>query len=388
MLGVESMAMNKVRFGAQFGKEVPEALWPSAFIPDRLFYDGGKLDQHNTSGIVAMGVDAQTGIPYTPELRAIIEVLNRKIKQKLKEHLGNTHKEDFDDEKAQALVDRRTYTRIIIEVILEYNQEPIEGYHLTPDMQQKEVPPVPIKLWEYGKDNCGRPRQIDMRVVHFNLLPSKRAKVLSTHLEFQGLSYVYQASEEDKQQFYGKALLKKRLYYWVDVKYNLGLVDSIYLYNGRNLVGVCQLADKDKQYAGCSWKEVEEQFKKDALVIDKYQRDRDASQQHANTHANIQSDLDRARAEVQQAQQGKQRNAAPVKGREQRATEAHAITKASALRPEDIGAASPEKQIPSTNARTQDQDVTMPETVSNVKRKLPRSVEQALKGNRPRRRQN
>jgi hypothetical protein len=65
MLGIESMAMSKEQLGAQFGKMIPKELWPSACIPDRLFYDGGKLDQHNTSGIVAMNVDAQTGIPYT-----------------------------------------------------------------------------------------------------------------------------------------------------------------------------------------------------------------------------------------------------------------------------------------------------------------------------------
>lgn len=389
MIGVESMAMNKSTFCAQFGKTVPEELWPCAFIPDRMFYDGGKLDQHNTSGIVAMGVDAQTGGPYAPERRAIVEVLNRKIKQKLKEYLGNTHKKDFDDDAAIAWVDRRTYIRIIIEVIIEYNQEPIKDYPLTQDMRQKGVPPVPIMLWEYGVMNRCRPRQFDLEVVRFNLLPSGKAKVYRTHIEFQDLTYEYTGSSEEQEYFYGQALLKKQGYYWIDVKYHPGLVDYIYLYEGRNLVGVCELSGNDQQFLGCSWREVKKQQEQDQIVIEQYKQKRNVLQQHANSRSRIDADVEQAKKERREAQQRKDRKSTYATGREQRNEEAQRLSKDSASRPEDIGATLPKKkrsleQVPGT-----DPDVTMlppqSEAESHESRLSPH-LEKIIRANRPRRR--
>ena len=368
---ITNMAADKVSFCKQYGIEISESDWPCRHVPASLLGDRGELLSKNADTLINMfGIRIINAPPYRADLKGIIEQHFRTINANAVKLLPGSvnaegRKRGGHDYRLDATLDIRQLTQIIIKCVLYYNNyHYMESFEKSEAMMAAGVEAVPIKLWEWGIENCsGALRAFPEHIVKFSVLPTANATVTEKGIRFKGLHYCCDRAKAE--MWFEKARTKK---YWsVTVSYDPREMTEIYIWDGDSKqYDTCYLLDWNSKYAGKTLAEIAYEEKKEKLASKRLKAM--ATEAKVNLNADIDSIVAGAR-EMSKCYVAKSKSEQVSNIRENRAAER------AKLQDNGAAAASPE---PETLKSGPPQDKSE-EELSPVLRMIKAKVEEQLK---------
>jgi len=267
---ITNMASDKIEFCKRYGIEITENEWPCRHVPASLLGDRGELISKNADTLVNMfGIRIVNAPPYRADLKGIVEQHFRTLNTNAVALLPGSVKPDFSkrgghDYRLDATFDIRQLTYVIIKSVLHHNKfHYMETFDKNEAMKAADVEAVPIKLWEWGIENCsGALRPFPEGTVKFAVLPTANATVTERGIRFQGLHYACDRAKSE--MWFEKARANKT---WrVTVSYDPREMTNIYIWDGdSNKYDVCYLLDWNSQNAGKTLAEIVYEQEKEKL---------------------------------------------------------------------------------------------------------------------------
>lgn len=195
VLGFTNLLLNlcddKKEYCKHYGLEFDnDAIWPSNIIPRRYRTDRGSEFKSKEVDRICneLGIEKQIVTGGSGSLKGIVEQLFHQMHFAQNVHLedhGLIEKRYDSQHNKEATIDINQYTKMVINFVLTYNQRYMNNYHLTRDMLEKGVKPVPVLLWKYGVEKYGHPRPIvDEKYFIYHLMT-----VITARLNRRGISY-------------------------------------------------------------------------------------------------------------------------------------------------------------------------------------------------------
>lgn len=146
------------------------------------------------------------------------------------------------------------YTKMVINFVLMHNQQYDKNYHITKDMLNNKVQPVPAELWQYGVGKYGSPRPIKDRTQYlFNLMTPVNARISRRGISYDGLWYIAEHDAELANDMIKTG--KKRVPF--EVRIDKRDVGAVYYIRNNRLIKA-QLNKRiagNAEYAGMTMKE-------------------------------------------------------------------------------------------------------------------------------------
>ena len=91
----------------------------------------------------------------------------------------------------EASLDVDQYTRMVINFVMTHNQKYMSNYHLTKEMLEKQVKPIPTSLWKYGVEKYGSPRPVtNKKQFLYNLMTVINARISRRGISYKNLWYL------------------------------------------------------------------------------------------------------------------------------------------------------------------------------------------------------
>lgn len=255
MMALANAASDKVGFCAEYGIDITEEEWPCHHIPDAILGDRGEMESKSVETLInSLGVRIENTPPYRADMKGIVEqyfhtvdttvtaFLPGHVKPDMRERLGRDYRLD-------AKLDLYQFTKIIIECILYHNNEhSLDSFGRSEAMIRDDIPPIPIKLWEWGIANrSGLLRTFPEDVVKLCLMPAGKASVTARGIRFKGIHYLCDLAIREK--WFEQARAKGS--FRVDVSYDPRNMAHIYLRGVSDApYEVCYLADWQEKYDG------------------------------------------------------------------------------------------------------------------------------------------
>jgi len=368
---ITNMAADKVSFCKQYGIEISESNWPCHHVPASLLGDRGELESKNADTLVNMfGIRIVNAPPYRADLKGIVEQHFRTINVNAVSLLPGNVKPDMSkrgghDYRLDATLDIRKLTQIIIKCVLYYNNfHYMDSFEKNESMMAATVDAIPIKLWEWGIENCsGALREVPEESVKFAVLPTANATVTEKGIRFKGLYYICKRAKSE--MWFEKARANK---YWsINISYDPREMTNIYIWdNDSKQYDVCHLLDWNSKNAGKALAEILYEQQKERLEGKRLK----AAALEAKV--NLNADIDSIVAEAKQI--GK---STPVKSKSERVSnirENRAVERAKMQDGEMATATSvPETSTSSSPANTSDEEM------SPILRMIKANVEERLK---------
>lgn len=268
---ITNMAADKVAFCKKYGVEISENDWPCRHIPASLLGDRGELLSKNADTLVNMfGIRIVNAPPYRADLKGIIEQHFRTINTNAVALLPGSVKPDMSkrgghDYRLDATLNIRSLTEIIIRCVLYYNKfQYMASFEKSEAMMAAGVDAIPIKLWEWGIENCsGALRVFPEETVKFAVLPTANATVTEKGIRFKGLYYVCDRAKSE--MWFEKARTKK--YRSITVSYDPREMTNIYIWdNDSKTYDTCNLLNWNSKNAGKALAEIEYEQQKERLA--------------------------------------------------------------------------------------------------------------------------
>jgi hypothetical protein len=349
---ITNMAADKVEFCKQYGIEISESDWPCHHVPASLLGDRGELLSKNADTLVNMfGIRIVNAPPYRADLKGIVEQHFRTININAVALLPGSVKPDFSkrgghDYRLDATLDIRQLTYIIIKSVLYHNRyQYMESFDKNEAMKVTGVDAIPIKLWEWGIDNCsGALRPFPEETVKFAVLPTVNATVTERGIRFQGLHYICDRAKSE--MWFEKARSKKS---WrVTVSYDPREMTNIYIWDGNSKrYDTCYLLDWNSHNAGKALAEIVYEQEKEKLEGKRLK----ATAMEAKI--NLNADIDAVIAEAKQM--GK---IAPAKSKSERVSKIRENRAAERVKMHDGEMPETQVLIPISPQRTSDEELS------------------------------
>lgn len=156
MLAFENASTDKVEFCKEFGINITSEEWPCMHLPRSFTADRGEFEGYNADRLTNMlGVRADNTPPYRGDFKPFIEqhfrIMNTKTKPIIPGVVTKKVKERGDkDSRLNAVLTIKEFTKIIILLVLEYNNSIVDQYPLDRDMIENKLVPTPLNLWNWG----------------------------------------------------------------------------------------------------------------------------------------------------------------------------------------------------------------------------------------------
>lgn len=262
MMALYNACTDKVSYCRAFDIEITEDQWPCHHLPDRYMGDRGELLSHKADALVSeLGVRIDNCPPYRGDLKPFVErffktadgkttvMIPGKVKPDMKERGGHDYRLD-------AKLTLWEFTRIMIRIVLDYNQHKVlEYYEPSEQMIRSGVDVIPLQLWNWGIRNCsGSLRVMPEGIVRMALMPKGNGSITKRGVRFQNLFYTCREFE-DLDLF---AQAREDGTEKVDVLYDPRDMSRIYVRRrGENALGAhfCELLDWEDKYCGKSEEE-------------------------------------------------------------------------------------------------------------------------------------
>lgn len=253
MMAIANAASDKVKYCAEYGVEISEEEWPCHHIPEAILGDRGEMESKSAETLInSLNVRIENAPPYRGDMKGIVEQQFRTINTTTVAFLPGHVKPDMAkrggrDYRLDAKLDLQQFTKIIILSVLNHNNEHfLEGYERGADMIADNVPPIPLKLWEWGIPNrSGLLRSCDEDTVKLCLMPTGTATVSAKGICFKGLYYLSERAVAGRWFETARAKGSFR----VDVSYDPRNMSRIYTrLPGENGYDACFLADWEDKY--------------------------------------------------------------------------------------------------------------------------------------------
>jgi hypothetical protein len=222
------------------------------------------------------------------------------------------------DYRLDAVLDLNQFRQLIIYCVLDHNKNHrMDWYRMDEFMIQEHVEPYPIELWDWGiRNRGGHLRQMATDIVRLNLLPTAEASVTHQGIYYKGLYYTCELAL--REQWFVKARANGR---WkISIAYDIRRLDIIYLrLHDTQVLEPCQLIETQKAFQGRDWYEAIDYF---AIKQQAQEMARPTQQQaRAVFHAQINSIVDEAEQQTEQALIGQSKRSRTKNIRENRKLE-------------------------------------------------------------------
>ncbi|CEG25317.1 Tn7-like transposition protein B [Bacillus sp. B-jedd] len=159
MLAFENASTDKVEFCKKFGITITSDEWPCMHLPKSLTADRGEFEGYNADRLKDMlGVRPDNTPPYRGDFKPFIEqhfrIMNNKSKPIIPGFVSKSVKERGEkDSRLNAVLTIKEFTKIMILLVLEYNNSIVDSYPLDRDMLEQNLVPTPLNLWNWGMQN-------------------------------------------------------------------------------------------------------------------------------------------------------------------------------------------------------------------------------------------
>ncbi len=226
-------ARDKVEFCADYNIAIQPEDWPSKTLPQNLVIDNGRAKTVWIKNLFNVyGVELESTAPYYPRQKSNIEHKHSDYKRVVEQFLpGADSKREGErgvkDSRIEATLTLEELTRVLIEMTLYFNHQPITDYPLTLEMEEDGVNPTPVELWQWGYENgLGAHKEVtDLNQLRYVLLPRVERKVTRKGIRFNNNYYI--ASDELTNRFLNNHLDKR-----IEFAYDQNNINFIYASDG------------------------------------------------------------------------------------------------------------------------------------------------------------
>ena len=165
---------------------------PSSFLADRGEYNSAA----SRKTALSLGYSLAFNPAYRPDLKGLVEVLNRIAKDEQFAFLPGAmdakraELELKGKAKFEAVLTIQEYVAYLVNIFTAYNLSADRSYRLDAEMIAHNVVPTPLGIWKWGHEiGYGYRKQIQIPELIKQLLPSGNATVNRVGLNFRGLAY-------------------------------------------------------------------------------------------------------------------------------------------------------------------------------------------------------
>lgn len=182
--------------GELWGYEARISLFPCPTLPYELMSDRGEylsIAARNTSK--ELGYDATFNPAYRPDLKGLVEVLNRIAKDKqyffLPGAIDARRKElELRTDYKESAYTLREYAQYLHKIFTHYNLTANRNHRLTSEMIAMGVGPTPAGLWRFGHEvGCGYLKSTTFSRLVTNLLPLRESVIRKKGIYLGQLEY-------------------------------------------------------------------------------------------------------------------------------------------------------------------------------------------------------
>lgn len=245
--GLINVITSKVDYCTQFGLEIKEEDWPCHVLPSSITTDNGEFAVKAINDIVSsLGITVENCPSFRGDLKGIIERTFKTFNLTLRPYIpGHVDKDAGErgakDYRLASCLDLETFTAIMIKVVLFYNNNHyLKDYQRTDDMREKNIPAIPLHLWNYGiAHRSGALQSVAPEKYVEALLQKGEAAITAKGIRWQGLYYICDAAVD------GKWLERARIEGSsnVSIRYNPLSCKTIYIKGSDGKFLTCSLTD-------------------------------------------------------------------------------------------------------------------------------------------------
>lgn len=168
--------------------------WPCRELPNMLRADRAELVSNMGQEFPASGIRVETPPPMTPEAKGTVEGKHAEIKKpqkgrfNLPGRFAKIRKRRDPDGKKSAALDILEFERILIEIIMDINREPVDAKRIPPDALPEGAKVASrIGFYEWGLTHrAGFTREMGPNFVYQHLLTTAKATVTSRGVHVRG----------------------------------------------------------------------------------------------------------------------------------------------------------------------------------------------------------
>lgn len=262
---IKTAVSDKTDICKNFGIDISLEDWPCIGLPESILADRGELLGSQIETLEkSFSVRIENTPAYRGDLKGIIERYFNTIQANFKPYtvgLGVVEglkevRRGGHDYRIDATLTIKDFTKIILNSILMHNNHHLlASYDREADMPP-DMPLVPIEIWNWGLQNrTGQLRAVDADSIYIALLPRKKATISNLGIKLFG---VYYTCSEIIQNgwLHRKGTINRPKD--LEVAYDLIDASKIYIFYEDNSLNywVGTLADRSREFIGCSWWEV------------------------------------------------------------------------------------------------------------------------------------
>lgn len=253
---------NKMEFCKRtLDMDICENDWPIHYLPHTLLADRGSelISDDLTQVVENLHIKIQNVAPHRPELKGVCERFFQTLQSHLAPFLPGAVQKDHSkrggqDYRKKAVLNLREYSQILVRCALYYNNgHYLSDYPLTKQMIEAKVPPIPIKLFEWGlKNGNGLLRSMTYDQIRSNVLPTSQATIDNKGISFKGLYYSCKTALKEK--WFSNARTNGS---WkIEVRYDPQDMSRLYLRRDRRNYEVCTLIEHYEMYQSARMEEL------------------------------------------------------------------------------------------------------------------------------------
>lgn len=267
VLGVTNLFLNLAddkqeycnRYGMGF--ENP-ALWPSNVIPRRLRVDRGSEFKSKAFDRICneLGIEKQIVSGASGSLKGLVEQSFHQMHSRQNVHLedkGLIEKRYDSEHHKEASLTIEQYTKMVINFVLMHNQQALDNYHMTKEMIENDIKPIPALLWQYGVKKYGEPRPIINKEQYlYNLMTPINAKLSRRGICYKDLWYICYDDKALSREMFNAGTKKVP----IEVRMDMRDISNVYYIRDSKLI-TAQLNPKitgNADYLGMTMKEYED----------------------------------------------------------------------------------------------------------------------------------
>ena len=254
---------------AKYGLTAPSEVCPMGFIPQELRTDHGA--EYTSEDMRRVGREIGMNIvlapPATGSMKGIVEQSFHQFQELVRSAAGGTGvimKTHDSKHYETACTDLDDIRRMAYRFVVYFNQHKRDGYPLTKEMIQADVPPIPASIWQYGCEYLMTPRWLTestKKTAFFALLKTDRKFQISRRgVTYRGLFY------ENGEQWLLEKMWKtgKKKEALPGVRYDPRSINNVYLMEdgALHVIALNEIREEQRTFRDMSWKEYDELWKR------------------------------------------------------------------------------------------------------------------------------
>lgn len=253
----------------RYGLTAPTEVCPMGFIPQELRTDHGA--EYTSEDMRRVGREIGMNIvlapPATGSMKGLVEQSFHQFQELMRSAAGGTGiimKKHDSRHYETACTDLDDIRRMAYRFVIYFNQHKRDGYPLTKEMIQADVPPIPASIWRYGCEYLMTPRWLTestKKTAFFALLKTDRKFQISRRgVTYRGLFY------ENGEQWLLEKMWKtgKKREVLPGVRYDPRSINSVYLMEdgALHIIPLNEIREEQRTFRDMSWKEYDELWKR------------------------------------------------------------------------------------------------------------------------------